>query len=35
MNSAEFRADVEGFDPSTIVDVTTTLLKPSAGSPLL
>lgn len=35
MSSAEFRADVEGLDVSTIVDVTTTLLKPSAGSPLL
>ena len=35
MSSAEFRADVEGFDPSTIVYVTTTLLEPSAGSPLL
>jgi hypothetical protein len=29
------RADVEGLDVSTIVDVTTTLLRPSAGSPLL
>jgi NIPSNAP protein len=35
MNSAEFRADVEGLDPSTIIDVASTLLTPSAGSPLL
>jgi NIPSNAP len=35
MNSAEFHADVEGLDPSTIVDVASTLLTPSAGSPLL
>jgi len=35
MNSAEFRADVEGLDPSTIIDVTSTLPTPSAGSPLL
>src|SRR6185437_8258993 len=34
MNSAEFRADVEGLDPSTIIDVTSTLPTPS-GSPLL
>ena len=34
MSSPEFHADVEGFDPSTIVAVTTTLLKPSEGSPL-
>lgn len=32
MSSGEFRADVEGLHVSTIVDVTTTLLKPSAGS---
>jgi hypothetical protein len=35
MNSAEFRADVEGLDPSTIVEVASTLLTPSVGSPLL
>ena len=35
MNSAEFRADIDGFDPDTIVDMTATLLTPSAGSPLL
>ncbi|GGY18283.1 hypothetical protein GCM10010358_81910 [Streptomyces minutiscleroticus] len=35
MRSAEFQADMAGFDPSTIVDVTTTRFKPSAGSPLL
>ena len=34
MNSAEFLADVEGLDPSTIVDVASTLLTPSVGSPL-
>lgn len=35
IGSPEFRADVDGFDPSTIVEVTTILLEPSAGSPLL
>jgi hypothetical protein len=35
MNSAEFRADVEGLDSSTIIEVASTLLTPSAGSPLL
>jgi NIPSNAP len=35
MSSAEFRADVDGLDVSMIVGVTTTLLKPSPGSPLL
>ncbi|MEU8718623.1 hypothetical protein [Streptomyces sp. NPDC048663] len=35
MLSDEFRADMDGFDSSAIVGVTTTLLEPSAGSPLL
>ena len=34
MNSADVRADIDGFDTSAIVNVTTTLLKPSEGSPL-
>ena len=35
MSSAEFQADMDGFDRSAIVGVSTVLLKPSAGSPLL
>jgi hypothetical protein len=35
MSSAEFEADMEGFDRSAIVGVSTVLLNPSAGSPLL
>jgi hypothetical protein len=35
MTSAEFRADIEGLDSSTILEVTSTLLRPSMGSPLL
>jgi len=35
MNSPELTADMEGFDVSNIVDVKTTRLTPSIGSPLL
>ena len=33
--SPELRADMAGFDPTAIVEVTTTQLTPSPGSPLL
>lgn len=33
--SPELRSDMEGFDPTAIIEVTATQLTPSPGSPLL